>query len=204
MEATHLGAGGGGHFEHLARHIVAVVCDAHDPPLPSDTQASSSMPRSMASAAPHTCTSYSRSMAFRSSILPSATSRPLCKSTMVEPARRRPSGARPSAHFADRFAPSFQRLEHEITCGSVETVRRFVCDDHLWIMDDGAREFGGLPHARGIPVNSAIALFAESDVFEALVSPLHGHHRIHAEQFTGVSDLMDAVHARVSASYSGM
>ena len=40
-------------------------------------------------------------------------------------------------------------------------------------------------------------MFAEPDVFEALVSPLHGHHRIHAEQFTGVSDLMDAVHARV-------
>ena len=40
-----------------------------------------------------------------------------------------------------------QRLEHEITCCSVETVGRLIGDDHLWVVDDGAGEFGGLPHA---------------------------------------------------------
>ena len=58
-------------------------------------------------------------------------------------------------------------------------------------------QFGGLPHPGGIPVDTAVALFTEADVFEALVRTLHGHHRIHPEQFTGVTDLMNAVHARI-------
>ena len=89
-------------------------------------------------------------MAFRSSILPSATSRPLAENNsfadLLDVVHQMRSHQHAPLTVSHRRV---QRLEHEITCGSVETVRGFVGDDRLWMVNDGASEFGGLPHAVG-------------------------------------------------------
>ena len=48
-----------------------------------------------------------------------------------------------------------------------------------------------------IAVDLTVPLFAEADVFQALVGALHRDHGIHAEQFPGIPHLMDAVHAGI-------
>ena len=150
VEATHLSAGGGGHFEHLARHIVTVVCDAHDPPLPSDAQASvEHASLHGVGRPPHVHFVFAVDGL---QVLDLA----LCNE---------PSLVQEHNAFADlldvvhqvrghQHAPlavshrRVQGLEHEITRRSVETVGRLIRDDHLRVVNDGAREFGGLPHAR--------------------------------------------------------
>ena len=88
------------------------------------------------------------------------------------------------------------QFENFVAPRGVHAIGRLVQDQKTRIMHDPGGKLEALLHARRIGLDPAVPGFAQADIIQHLVCPLHGIAGWHPRQFTGVGDEADSLQAR--------